>query len=109
MESLKGKEQEIHSDFIVRIEQFFLLRNNAGLPKMTNNHYHLLNINSVPGTAQSSFFPSLHFILAPMFQRRFYYPHCTEEETETERLREVKKVPPWSLHERSQAGETTSI
>lgn len=51
MKSLKGREQEIHSDFIVCFEQFFLLRNNAGLPKMANNHYYLLNINSVPGTA----------------------------------------------------------
>lgn len=51
MKSLKGREQEIHSDFIVCFEQFFLLRNNAGLPKMANNHYYLLNINFVPGTA----------------------------------------------------------
>lgn len=45
MKSLKGREQEMRSDFIVGFEQFFLLRNNAGWPKMTNNHYHLLNIN----------------------------------------------------------------
>lgn len=89
MKSLKGREQEIHSDFIVCFEQFFLLRNNADWPKMTNNHYHLLNINFVPGTAQSSLSASLHFILTPMFSR-FYYNHSTEEETETE-IQEVEK------------------
>lgn len=101
MKSLKGREQEIHSDFIVCFEQFFLLRNNVGLLKMANNHYYLLNINSVPGTAQSSFYTSLHFTLTPVLWRRFYYPHSTEEETETGRCREVKTVLLWSPSERS--------
>lgn len=102
MKSLKGREQEMHSDFIVGFEQFFLLRNNAGLPKMTDNHYHLLNINSVPGMAQSSSYTSLHFILTPMLRRRFYYPHSTEEETETQ-IQKVEKVLLWSPHERNKA------
>lgn len=93
MKSLKGREQEMRSDFIVGFEQFFLLRNNAGWPNMTNNHYHLLNINPVPGIAQSSFSASLHFILTPMLWR-FYYTHSTEEETETE-IQEVENVLPW--------------
>lgn len=33
MKSLKGREQEIHSDFIVPFEQFFPHRNNAVCPK----------------------------------------------------------------------------
>lgn len=78
MKSLKGREQEIHSDFIVCFEQFFLLRNNA-VPKMTNNHCHLLNIKSVPGTAHNSFYTSLHFIFASMLPRRFYYPNLQKK------------------------------
>lgn len=93
MKSLKGREQEIHSDFIIRSEQFFIVRNNASWPKMTNNHYYLLNINSVPGTAQSSFSEPLRFVLTPMLWR-FYYTHSTEEETETE-IQEVENVRPW--------------
>lgn len=87
MKSLKGREQEIHSDFIVCFEQFFLLRNNA-VPKMTNNHYHLLNIKSVPGTAHNSFYTSLHFILTPMIPRKFYYPNLQKKKL---RLRDSEK------------------
>lgn len=87
MKSLKGREQEIHSDFIVCFEQFFLLRNNAGLPKMTNNHCHLLNIKSVPGTAHNSFYTSLHFIFTSMLQR-FYYPNLQKKKL---RLRDSEK------------------
>lgn len=110
MKSLKGKEQEIHSDFIVCSEQFFLLRNNTGLPKMTNNHHHLLSISSVPGTiAQGSFYTLLYFILIPRLLG-FCYPHSTEEETETKRLREMKKVPPIVISwEEQSCRRTTSI
>lgn len=44
----------------------------------------------MPGTAQSSFHTSLYFILTPVLQKRNYYPHSTEEETEIA-LRKWKK------------------
>lgn len=86
MKSLKGREQEIHSDCIVPFEKFFLLRNNTGLPKMTNNHHHLLNIHFVPGTTQSSFF----YFHSQAGVLRYHYPHSTEEETEIESQRSEK-------------------
>lgn len=44
----------------------------------------------MPGTAQSTFYTSLYFILTPVLQKRFYCPHSTEEETEIT-LRKWKK------------------
>jgi hypothetical protein len=49
MKSIRGREQEIHSDFIVPCEHFVFFRNNVSLPKMTNNQYNLLSISSMPG------------------------------------------------------------